>query len=104
MLAKNFLFPILARDFLMRKFFRLILASVFAFLMFGMAENTAMATKVTTDLVGISDPRGDMITTEDHGSGYDGPHIPAPKGDIIEGWTIGGLHITNTVFSTWIFM
>jgi F-type H+-transporting ATPase subunit a len=34
----------------------------------------------------------------------EGPHIPAPKGDIIEGWTIGGLHITNTVFSTWVFM
>jgi ABC-type xylose transport system permease subunit len=33
-----------------------------------------------------------------------GPHIPAPKGDIIEGWSIAGMHITNTVFSTWIFM
>jgi hypothetical protein len=33
-----------------------------------------------------------------------GPHIPAPKGDIIEGWEIAGIPITNTVFSTWIFM
>lgn len=33
-----------------------------------------------------------------------GPHIPAPKGDIIHGWDIAGVHITNTIFSTWIFM
>lgn len=33
-----------------------------------------------------------------------GPHIPAPKGDIIHGWDIAGIHITNTIFSTWIFM
>jgi hypothetical protein len=33
-----------------------------------------------------------------------GPHIPGPKGDIIEGWSVAGMHITNTIFSTWIFM
>ncbi len=35
---------------------------------------------------------------------HEGPHIPGPKWDIIEGWSIAGLHITNTIFSTWIFM
>ncbi len=35
---------------------------------------------------------------------HSGPHILAPKGDIIAGMDIGGIHITNTVFSTWIFM
>jgi hypothetical protein len=39
-------------------------------------------------------------TKEEHA----GPHIPSPKGAIIEWWTVGGLHITNTIFSTWIFM
>jgi F0F1-type ATP synthase membrane subunit a len=33
-----------------------------------------------------------------------GPHIPAAKGDWIHDWAIGGIHITNTVFSTWLFM
>jgi F-type H+-transporting ATPase subunit a len=33
-----------------------------------------------------------------------GPHIPAAKGDFIHDWAIGGIHITNTVFSTWLFM
>ncbi len=33
-----------------------------------------------------------------------GPHIPLPKGDAIEGWQISGINITNTIFSTWIFM
>lgn len=33
-----------------------------------------------------------------------GPHILPSKGSIIEGWDIFGLHITNTIFSTWIFI
>lgn len=33
-----------------------------------------------------------------------GPHIPSSKGANILDWNIGGIHITNTVFSTWIFM
>ncbi len=30
--------------------------------------------------------------------------IPSPKGEQILDWTIGNFHITNTVFSTWLFM
>ena len=33
-----------------------------------------------------------------------GPHIPTPHGADIADWNIGGIHITNTIFSTWIFM
>ena len=33
-----------------------------------------------------------------------GPHIPSSKGEIIPGWSIAGFPITNTIFSTWIFM
>jgi F0F1-type ATP synthase membrane subunit a len=33
-----------------------------------------------------------------------GPHIPSSKGEVIPGFTIAGLPITNTIFSTWIFM
>ena len=33
-----------------------------------------------------------------------GPHIPSSKGEIIPGWSIAGLPISNTIFSTWIFM
>ena len=33
-----------------------------------------------------------------------GPHIPLPKGEVIHGWEVFGINITNTIFSTWIFM
>jgi hypothetical protein len=33
-----------------------------------------------------------------------GPHIPSSKGEIIPGWSLAGSPITNTIFSTWIFM
>jgi hypothetical protein len=33
-----------------------------------------------------------------------GPHILSTKGDIIGHWSIAGLPITNTIFSTWLFM
>ena len=33
-----------------------------------------------------------------------GPHIPSPKGEVIPGWSLAGFPITNTIFSTWIFM
>lgn len=46
----------------------------------------------------------ETATASAHEVGHTGPHILAPKGDIIEGWDIFGLHITTTVFSTWIFM
>jgi F0F1-type ATP synthase membrane subunit a len=46
----------------------------------------------------------ETTSTENHGEDHSGPHIPAPKGDNIEGWYIGSMPITNTIFSTWIFM
>ena len=52
----------------------------------------------------MSSTTHDITAEASHGAGHVGPHIPAPKGDIIHDWTIGGLHITNTVFSTWLFM
>lgn len=33
-----------------------------------------------------------------------GPHIPNSKGEVITGFTVGGMPITNTILSTWIFM
>lgn len=42
----------------------------------------------------------ELITEVEH----TGPHIPAPKGDIIHGWSFFGIDISNTVFSTWLFM
>lgn len=33
-----------------------------------------------------------------------GPHIPSSKGEVIPGFTVVGFPITNTIFSTWIFM
>jgi F0F1-type ATP synthase membrane subunit a len=87
----------------MRTFFRIILASVFAFLMFGVTESTVMA----SEAVHIAPIHEDIIVSSEavsHTEEHSGPHIPAAKGDVIEGWSIGGLHITNTVFSTWIFM
>lgn len=97
----------------MRKLLRLILVSFFMTLTFGFVEGTAIASstpeQAATDIV-------DVITTEaltpsvheetstHETTAHEGPHIPAPKGKIIEGWSIGGLPITNTIFSTWIFM
>lgn len=46
-----------------------------------------------------------LEATETHATTeHVGPHIPSAKGEIIEGWAIFGLPITNVVFSTWIFM
>lgn len=46
----------------------------------------------------------DVAVATGHATEHVGPHIPAPKGDFIHDWAIGGIHITNTVFSTWLFM
>ncbi|GAB0174451.1 MAG: hypothetical protein HHAS10_03300 [Candidatus Altimarinota bacterium] len=105
----------------MRRTYRTILALLFLFSGFIGVEQTAVATESHSDVVIVKEsPEKEMIVNpEDHKSKipqgehsdshdlseeHEGPHIPAPKGDIIEGWNIGSLHITNTVFSTWIFM
>ncbi len=95
---------------------RYILITILFISAFGFVEQSAMATtvtpesaantvvdQVTVEAMASSDHLESAITSEattEHG----GPHIPTPKGEIIEGWTIGGLQITNTIFSTWIFM
>ena len=71
-------------------------------------EQSAMAS--ASEMTGIpwivSQDTWSMSETVGHAESeaHSGPHIPKPKGDIIPGWSIGWLHITNTVFSTWIFM
>ncbi len=56
----------------------------------------------TTHLGTESVPRQE---TETHATiAHAGPHIPSPKGEVIPGWSLAGLPITNTIFSTWIFM
>lgn len=64
----------------MKILLRYILIFLSAFLILLPAEQSAMASE----------------------SGW--PHIPAPKWEIIEWWSIVGFPITNTIFSTWIFM
>lgn len=59
-------------------------------------------TEVTNEIT--STTAHEVATATTHAVTKSGPHILAPKGDIIEGWDIFGLHITTTVFSTWIFM
>lgn len=91
----------------MQKFFRFILASTFIISTFGFVEQSALASP-------SADPHAIITEASEHAEEHSGPHIPAPKGDIIEEITIFGfhisnfnffgLHITNTVFSTWIFM
>lgn len=97
----------------MRTLFRLILVSLFAVSTFGFVESTAIAAN-PEDIANsiVEEVTNEAMTTTVHGEAtpahenaeHEGPHIPAPKGDVIHGWEIGGLHITNTVFSTWIFM
>lgn len=93
----------------MKTLFRYILLFLSAFLVFLPVEQSAMATVVHeesssealhTEKAWATDMHADAT----HADAHEGPHIPAPKGAIIEGWTVGGLHITNTIFSTWIFM
>ena len=97
----------------MRTLSRLILVSLFTFLTFGFVEQSAMAAPTTPESAATAVV--EQVTTEAmHGippselphemSPHEGPHIPAPKGKVIEGWSTGGLPITNTIFSTWIFM
>jgi F-type H+-transporting ATPase subunit a len=70
-------------------------------------EQSAMATEATVEIsenmASVHQMDRSKIPVE-HTKSHEGPHIPGPKGDIIEGWSIGWLHITNTIFSTWIFM
>lgn len=45
------------------------------------------------------------LSGEAHASAHhEGPHIPDIQGEAIHGFSIAGIDITNTVFSTWIFM
>jgi hypothetical protein len=70
-------------------------------------EQSAMASKATVEISeNATDVRqmGETKAIGEHTNAHEGPHIPGPKGDIIPGWSIAGMHITNTIFSTWIFM
>lgn len=94
----------------MRSTYRLILATLFILSGFIWIEQTAVATELSNTSIAdqklstTENVEEKMTQGEHKGTQHEWPHIPAPKGDIIEGWSIGGLHITNTVFSTWLFM
>lgn len=95
----------------MRSTYRYILVSTFLLSGFFGVEQTAVASSAEptptehAEVLSVEAHSEGAATNTDHGdAAHDGPHIPAPKWDIIEGWMIGNLHITNTVFSTWIFM
>lgn len=59
-------------------------------------------TTETTHLEAGAAPENETIThaTTEHV----GPHIPSSKWEAIDGFSLGWLPITNTVFSTWLFM
>lgn len=85
----------------MQKFFRIILASTFVISTFGFVEQSALAATVSNvshEIAAID------AAKQTQSEAHDGPHIPAPKGDIIEGLSVFGLPVTNTILSTWIFM
>jgi F-type H+-transporting ATPase subunit a len=45
------------------------------------------------------------LSGEAHASeAHEDPHIPGIQGEVIQGLSLGKIEITNTVFSTWIFM
>lgn len=98
----------------MRSTYRLILLSFFLFSGFVGVEQTAVAAPeesapvqadvMVVETVAQTDSVEAVLAVENAGAEHEWPHIPAPKWDVIEGWSIGGLPITNTVFSTWIFM
>jgi F0F1-type ATP synthase membrane subunit a len=86
----------------MKIFIRYILIAFSIALAMLPVEQSAMANQVDKEIVVNTLSSWNEKTS--HEGGKEWPHIPAAKGDIIDGWSIGGLHITNTVFSTWIFM
>lgn len=44
------------------------------------------------------------VSGEAHAEEHVGPHIPGTQGEIIQGWSIGSIPVTNTILSTWVFM
>ena len=53
----------------------------------------------------VSDDSVATVAQERHATTeHVGPHIPSSKGEVIPGFTVSGYPITNTIFSTWIFM
>jgi F-type H+-transporting ATPase subunit a len=46
-----------------------------------------------------------LVSWEAHATTeHAGPHIPGTQGEVIDGLSVAGLHVTNTILSTWIFM
>jgi hypothetical protein len=45
-----------------------------------------------------------LETTTHATTEHSGPHIPSPKGEVIPGFFVAGLPITNIILSTWLFM
>lgn len=94
----------------MKTILRYILLFVSAFLVFLPVEQSAMAAQdhEVSSSVELHTEKSslakDAHVDTTHEEAHEWPHIPTPKGAVIEGWSIGGLHITNTIFSTWIFM
>ena len=91
------------KNFLMKNIFRYIVILLSAFAVFLPVEQSAIARESQTQAWEVSTHPPEMSSHESRTS-HEWPHIPAPKGAIIEWWSVAGLHITNTVFSTWIFM
>ncbi len=62
----------------------------------------------TPEHLNLANPSGsgevESVSGESHGEGYSGPHIPGTQGEVIHGWSLGSIPVTNTIFSTWIFM
>jgi len=44
---------------------------------------------------------GELHATTEH---HAGPHIPGTQGEVIDGLSVMGFPVTNTILSTWIFM
>lgn len=80
----------------MRNAFRYILISILFFSTFGFVEQSAIASKMPTEVIVSTGAQEGIVldpivetTAHEASAEHEGPHIPAPKGKIIEGWSIG---------------
>ena len=80
---------------------RIIYSAVALFTFLSIIPDTGTAAEPEATTQVVSGEATHAVASEAHAVG---PHIPLPKGDIIPGWEIAGINITNTILSTWIFI
>lgn len=86
----------------MHTLFRIIIATLVLFGLFGFAEQSTMA--ASTEPVHVNTTHSSAVTPDLATTEHHAPHILPVAGDAVEGLSLFGYPVSNTILSTWIFM